>query len=334
MKKIILFLSIVLCSTWITSAQTTLSAGDIAFMGSGSDAGGPFTDYVSFVLLTDIDAATTITFTDRGWSDTTGFSNSPGDGDYTWTSGVARTAGDIITLNLSIGVLSNGGAYSNIGDQLFAIQGTIASPTFIAGIHFNVEPLGATNPTTTNDANWDGGNVNNDESALPNALTTGDTAVRLAATNGGEQDNFQFSCTLAGSNPITGTPAQIRAILHNRSNWVFNNSSGYNPATQAGCSITVAAAADTTDPVITCAATPAPIVAGVNGMGAIPDLVTGSSATDDVSAPGNITITQSPTAGTMQSVGVHAVTVTATDEAGNTDSCVINVTLTNLLELL
>jgi len=324
MKKIT-FLLVLLLMGFYGNAQTSLSAGDIAFIGSNVDNGGPFNDNVTFVLLTDIDAATQIIFTDRGWSDTAGFDNAAGDGELTWTSGVARTAGDIITLNLSVGALNNGGAYSNIGDQLFALQGSIASPTFIAGLHFNVRPGGQ-----TNDANWDQGVTGealvNALSALPNALITGDTAVRLTSNTGTEQDNFRFNCIALGS-PITGTPAQIRAILHDDANWSFNNTAGFNPVVEAGCTITVMAASDTTPPVITCASTPGPITAGINGMAAIPDLVSGSSATDDISLPANITITQSPTAGTMQGVGVHVVTVTATDEAGNTASCNINVTI-------
>ncbi len=308
-------------------AQTSLTAGDIAFIGSNTDAGGTFADNATFVLLKDIDAATQIIFTDQGWSDTTGFANLAGDGNFTWTSGMPRSAGDIVTIDLSFGVLSNNAAYAIQGDQLFAIQGSIASPVFIAGLHFNVEPTGGTNPTITNDANWDGGNANNDESALPNALVNGNTAVRLTGVNGAEQDNFRFSCVTAGAAPITGTAAQIRAILHNRANWDFDNSAGFNPVVEAGCSIVIMAAGDTTPPSVTCPATPPDITAGIDGMAMIPDLVTGSSATDDVSLPGNITITQSPTVGTLVGVGVNSVTVTATDEAGNSSSCMVNVTV-------
>ena len=62
-------------------------------------------------------------------------------------------------------------------------------------------------------------------------------------------------------------------------------------------------------------------------MAAIPDLASLATATDDTSAPGDIVITQSPTVGTMVGVGVNAVTITATDEAGNMDSCMVNVTV-------
>ena len=314
MKKIILLLTLIAVS-FSTNAQTPLSAGDIAFLGSNTDT---TPDNVAFVLLTDIDAATQIIFTDRGWNDVGGFSNFAGDGELTWTSGVARSAGDVVVLDLS--TLSGGGIYSIFGDQLFAIQGSIATPTFIAGIHFDVTG-------GTNDGNWDGGATSNGTSALPNALSNGDTAIRLATPANAEQDNWQFSCTLAGSNPITGTPAAIRAILHDRTNWNFNNAGGFSPAVEAGCTVSVMAAGDTTPPMITCAPTPPAVTAGINGMAAVPDVVSGSSATDDTSLPANITITQMPTAGSMVGVGVNMITVTAMDEAGNSASCMIPFTV-------
>ncbi len=178
------------------------------------------------------------------------------------------------------------------------------------------------NDTSGGDANWDGSATSNSTSALPNALVTGTTAVRLIP----EQDNWQFSCTIAGG-PVSGTAAQIRAIVNNRANWNGNDTSVYNPPLEAGCTFTISAGGDTVPPVITCAPTPAPITAGINGMAAIPDLVSGTTATDIVSLPANITITQSPTVGTMVGVGVYNVVLTATDEAGNNASCTIPVTI-------
>ncbi|OAD90414.1 hypothetical protein A7A78_05715 [Aequorivita soesokkakensis] len=310
MKKITLLITMLL-ATIIGNSQTALTAGDIAFVGSNSDGATNADDTVAFVLLKDIDAATTIIFTDMGWNDGTGFFATTGDGEFTWTSGLARTAGDVVTIDM--GPLFPA-AYSSIGDQLFAIQGSTAAPTFIAGLQYN--------DTSGDDANWDGSATSNSTSALPNALVTGSTAVRLVP----ESDNWQFSCVLAGG-AVSGTPAQIRAIVNNRANWVSSDTTPYNPVLEAGCGFTISGGGDTTPPVITCAPTPAPITAGINGMAAIPDLVSGTSATDDVSIPANITITQSPTAGTMVGVGVYNVVLTATDEAGNNATCTIVVTI-------
>ncbi|MAO48253.1 MAG: hypothetical protein CL527_05990 [Aequorivita sp.] len=310
MKKITLLLIALLIST-VGFSQTVLTAGDIAFVGSNSDGATNADDTVAFVLLKDIDAATTIIFTDMGWNDGTGFFAVNGDGEFTWTSGIARTAGEVVTIDMSPLFPA---AYSAIGDQLFAIQGSTAAPIFIAGLQYN--------DSSGDDANWDGAAISNSTSALPNALVTGVTAVRLVP----EQDNWQFSCVAAGG-PVAGTPAQIRAIVNNRANWGSNNDTPYNPALESGCTFTVSGGGDTTPPEIFCAPTPPPITAGVDGMAAIPDLVSGTSATDNVSIPANITITQSPTAGTMVGVGVFSVVLTATDEAGNSASCTISVTV-------
>ena len=96
-------------------------------------------------MLKDIDAATTIIFTDKGWDDTTGFSNLSGDSQFTWVSESARAAGSIVTIYMSdLGL--GGGAYSVIGDQLFAIQGSIATPILLQvyniTVHQEMMPIG------------------------------------------------------------------------------------------------------------------------------------------------------------------------------------------------
>ncbi|WP_339629603.1 HYR domain-containing protein [uncultured Maribacter sp.] len=218
MKKITL-LWVLLISTSLAFAQTSLTAGDIAFIGVNTDGVSDPDDNFAFVLLKDIEANTTITFTDRGWNDGTGFFEAVGDGDFTWTASTALSVGEVVVLDFS-NLSPTAAAFTVLGDQLFAIQGSIASPTFIAGLHFNVVT------GTTDDANWDGAATGNTTSALPDALTNGDTAIRLSGPGGVEQDNFQFSCATATC-PLAGTPEEIRAIVHNLSNWVSNNDNVY-----------------------------------------------------------------------------------------------------------
>ncbi|MFH6604504.1 SpaA isopeptide-forming pilin-related protein [Maribacter algicola] len=229
MRKITFLCALLL--TFITAfAQTTLSAGDIAFLGINTDGETDTDDSFAFILLKDVDAATQIIFTDRGWSDVTGFSSFAGDGEFTWTSGVARTAGDVIVLDFS-NLSPPAASFTVLGDQLFAIQGSIASPTFIAGLHFNVVS------GVTDDANWDGDATSNTTSALPDVLTTGDTAIRLTGPGGIEQDNFQFSCGIAGC-PLSGTPEEIRATVHNIANWVSDNENVYPGTVDVNFAIT------------------------------------------------------------------------------------------------
>jgi uncharacterized repeat protein (TIGR01451 family) len=84
--------------------------------------------------------------------------------------------------------------------------------------------------------------------------------------------------------------------------------------------------ADTTSPTVTAPADSS-ASADASCLAAVPDYVSGSTATDNCSASGSITFSQSPTAGTMVGLGPHTVTVTATDAAGNqgTDTVVFTV---------
>jgi len=173
MKKTITFITAILFSIGMLG-QTTLAAGDIAFIGFNLDGA----DDYAFVLLKDIDAATTITFTDRGWNDSGSFANNSGDETWTWTSGAARTVGTVITIapsspsSASLGSVSGGNpTLSLIGDQILAYQGSDASPSFIAGMHSNF--------SSSTDANWDGAASSNSTSALPDQLTNGTNAIRL-----------------------------------------------------------------------------------------------------------------------------------------------------------
>ncbi|SNR39231.1 SprB repeat-containing protein, partial [Maribacter sedimenticola] len=199
-------------TTFLAFAQTSLTAGDIAFLGVNTDGVTDADDSFAFVLLKDVEANTTITFTDRGWNDGTGFVEplAIGDGELIWTSTTALSVGEVVILNFAN--LSPGAAvFTVLGDQLFAIQGTISSPIFIAGMQLNIG-------VGSDDANWDGAATSNTTSALPDALTTGDTAIRFPI----EQDNWQFSCS-TGLCPLSGTAEEIRAILHNPANWINDN---------------------------------------------------------------------------------------------------------------
>ena len=206
-------------------AQTSLTQGDIAFIGLNFDGN----DDCVFILLKDVDASTTINFTDCGWEDgTSSFICNTGDvNGWTWTSGQNLSIGQTITLKLvapmtaSIGSISGSTpVMSSIGDQILAYQGSSGSPTFVAGVHSN-------EPST--DTNWSGSTSNNQTSALPDVLTNGMNAIRLH--NGGtEVDNWQYDCSVT-----SGTADVVRNAINNISNWVSDNNSAYSPA-DPGCS--------------------------------------------------------------------------------------------------
>src|SRR5207244_2497948 len=61
----------------------------------------------------------------------------------------------------------------------------------------------------------------------------------------------------------------------------------------------------------------------------VPNVLGGVTVSDNCSATNEITLTQDPAAGTLVGLGVHTITVTATDEAGNSASCTASFTVTD-----
>lgn len=101
----------------------------------------------------------------------------------------------------------------------------------------------------------------------------------------------------------------------------------------AGClgdRTSATATVESEDPTITC---PADETVQVNPgeLYSLPDYSGMTTATDNCTT--NPALTQDPIAGTMVGVGVTVVTMTATDEAGNDDSCTFTVTVDEILSV-
>lgn len=155
----------------ILQAQTTLSPGDIAILQYNSD-GNP--EVIKFVALTSMESGTTINFTDNGWN---GSAFRTSEGVYTWTAASSVSCGDIITMSIATGSFN----LNANGDQIFAYQGTLASPSFIFGINVST-------------GNWVDGTPSSRKTALPSALTDGTNAVTLTHI-----DNTKYTGSLTGS---------------------------------------------------------------------------------------------------------------------------------------
>ncbi|MCB0695869.1 MAG: T9SS type A sorting domain-containing protein [Chitinophagaceae bacterium] len=245
LKKKICLLALMLFSVYTIQAQTTLSAGDIAFTGYNSDGAD---DSFSFILLAPISSGTVVKFTDQGW---TGSALNGTEGEITWTSTSAMSALTVVTiLPTGSGYASAGSLVINTamslatgGDQIFALQGTLGSPTFIAGVHMSVEQSSYPSSGTLNgtDSDWDGVAVGGSQSKLSGTgLTAGFSAVwlydsLLTAPGGGtfwEVDNARAKCTA-----LTGTVSQVRAKLFQRSYWDYDNGTAFAP-TSPSCTPT------------------------------------------------------------------------------------------------
>src|SRR5205814_5014068 len=74
---------------------------------------------------------------------------------------------------------------------------------------------------------------------------------------------------------------------------------------------------------------PAPTGCSADGgcQAAVPNVLSSVTASDNCSGTNGITLSQSPAAGTLVGPGAHTITVTATDEAGNSASCTTSFTV-------
>lgn len=258
-KTIISLLLLVVFSTYFVSsagAQTTLVAGDIAFTGYISSATG--IDEFSFVMLRNMSAGTVINFTDNAWLNPGVFRT--GEQTATFTLSSSRNAGtEIVITGVSAGaatskvwapgtgfisagtVIGSMPSLSTTGDQLFAYQGAVATPTFVAGIHANGLFTGLGDCANTTDAGWDpdcfdgvGGTAGNANfSKKPASLTAGFSSLFLGVegVNNSDPDNAVFNCT----GPLT-TVAQIRTAVFNQANWTKTNGNPPNLVLPTGCS--------------------------------------------------------------------------------------------------
>lgn len=180
--------------------QSVLNPGDIVFLAANSDAPDTF----AFSPLSDIKAGTVIHFTDNsrtgtgvGYADwrrnTNGsFSESP---NYTWVAASNVSAGTKIsipdTVHGSIGLATG-------GDNLFAFQGDIYNPKFLAAVGW-----------TSGDPFISTGTASANNSYLPSSLTLGTNAVEVTAN----QDNTGYN------GATSGTVAALRTAVNTASNW-------------------------------------------------------------------------------------------------------------------
>jgi chitinase len=112
--------------------------------------------------------------------------------------------------------------------------------------------------------------------------------------------------TSPGSGIIAGTP------LADTLNSVFCNYTSNNSSA----------------PTITCPNTQA--LTATNGTNAVlPDYTTMATTTVNCTNSSNLTVTQSPIAGSTQNIGISVITLTATDDCGNSSSCNFNVNITD-----
>ena len=130
---------------------SALQPGDVAVIGLYADS----PDETAFVALVDLPGGTVINITDAGWKSSGEFRS--GENHVAWIApagGVA--AGSVISVSMS--------GISNSGDQIILYAGSSTNPT----------PLFAVNDQGSD---WQDDATSNNNSALPDGLTDGATAV-------------------------------------------------------------------------------------------------------------------------------------------------------------
>ncbi|MDQ8144417.1 beta strand repeat-containing protein, partial [Chryseobacterium sp. CFS15] len=227
------------------NAQTTLLAGDIAFTSYDSTPLAGVGDKFSFVLLTNISAGTTISFTDRGYNGSGWQAAGGTESAITWVSSTAIPMGTEVhivglvastynpvtststtngTVTLTDGSSTNGLSLANTGDQIIAFQGgngaiTGSGAYCIAGINYLYYPGGG---TTT--AGWNVGvPAGPNSSLMPPGLIGGTSAFYTGAQSGNiVAQSGKFNCT---GTPTT-TAASVRSAVMTMGNWSLLASAG------------------------------------------------------------------------------------------------------------
>ncbi|HAA24344.1 MAG TPA: hypothetical protein DCP28_38335, partial [Cytophagales bacterium] len=188
----------------IAGAQTTLNPGDIAFLGYRTIGADGFV----FAPLEPLATGTEIKFTDQGWTGTQ-FVSSSSETLVTWTATNPVAAGTPIQIvgdSATVGALTGNFNVWNNHDQLYAFQGTIAAPAFVAAF---------------NTGTWYvSGGLNYDyEGYLPTELV----GNRYSLAFGGSRLNAGYY-----DGPLTAASKEdLRTELHLAVNWKRDNSDNW-----------------------------------------------------------------------------------------------------------
>ncbi|OFX29031.1 MAG: hypothetical protein A2W92_05345, partial [Bacteroidetes bacterium GWA2_42_15] len=229
----------------VTFAQTTLSAGDIAFIGyfsDGVDGTTPqYYDGFTFILLKDIAAGTIIYFTDNGWS-SSGWVNSSSEMHVSWTATSSYSIGTIVYIyessSLNNGVASIGSLssllygdtwhWANHQDQIIAYQSSSvrpSSPSFIAGLDVGY------NTNFDGSDGWSTGSSSlyvESYCSIPSGLSNGTNCVALL--NSSKTTNFD---NLKYNGTLTGEATTIRTAINTWSNWTGNDAPPFDISSSA-----------------------------------------------------------------------------------------------------
>ncbi|MBM4268062.1 MAG: hypothetical protein FJ144_15860, partial [Deltaproteobacteria bacterium] len=238
----------IVCAAWLACivaagaarAQTVLAPGDVAFTGYGSSAADEFT----LVLLRDVAAGTSISFTDRGWLAAGGFRA----GETSFSVTLDRDFGcgsELRAVMSPLRVFDSAGVsagavsgsllqLSTTGDQVFAYQGAPVAGNetgLVAALQMN--------------GPWDADATSTNTSSLPAALVEGRDAIAISP----EVDNAKYDCSVT-----SGSPDALRAAAHEGARWIRSDATPFDLTVHCGFTCVAATPTPTAEPT----ATPSP----------------------------------------------------------------------------
>ncbi len=228
MKRNLLLVGLAGALVASASAQTMLSAGDLAIVGYNSS--NP--DTVKMVTMVNLEANTTFTLTDYGWLSTTNALRVGGGGYVTVRLSSAMAAGSVLgiqreddgTWTSNSGLVADvwdGGANpefapSAAGDGIIVFQGPFDDTTGVVSgnLLYAINADGGTAPAN----GWQANATSSNTSALPTGLVDGTTALGLVRTDGDatwatEFNNYRYIGTR------TGTRTELLSSIGSRANW-------------------------------------------------------------------------------------------------------------------
>ncbi|NVO21681.1 MAG: SprB repeat-containing protein, partial [Bacteroidetes bacterium] len=134
------------------------------------------------------------------------------------------------------------------------------------------------------------------------------------------------NCTTAANLTITQAPTAGTLVGTGVTNITITVKDAANNS--ATCTSTFTVTDNTAPTIVTCAPAQSAYANG-SCQSAVPDFTTHVTATDNCTASNALTITQSPTAGTLVGTGVTNVTITVKDAANNSATCTTTFTVTD-----
>src|SRR5207237_2179007 len=148
------------------------------------------------------------------------------------------------------------------------------------------------------------------QATVPNVLSGVTASDNCSATNGITLVQSPAAGTLVGLGSTTITVTATDAA-----------------GNSATCTTSFTVTGNAT-PTLICAATPSASAEG-NCQAAVPNVLGGVTVSGGCSGTSALALSQSPAAETLVGLGMHTITVTATDTAGNSASCTTSFTVTD-----